>query len=113
MSQFKFEKQKLLAHISNEEIRQLFKSTNCIIAGGAITSIFSGKDINDVDVYFKDYDSLMIVLKNLFNDNDLEDKDYFDVGSHSLIFTNMTKKSVLFTKDGLNIQLIYFKFFKN
>lgn len=113
MSSYPFEKQKLLGHIGNEELRKLFMNTGCIIAGGAITSIFSGKDINDVDVYFKDYNSLMIVLKNLFNNDDLEDADFYDLSSHSLIFTNMTKKSILFMKDGLNVQLIYFKFFKD
>src|SRR5579862_912897 len=113
MNTFNFEKHTLLSHIGNEEILNLFKKTNCIVAGGAITSIFSGKEINDVDVYFKDFESLKIVLQNLFNYNDMDEEHCFDLGSHSLIFTNMTKKSVLFTKNGLNIQLIYFKFFKD
>lgn len=106
-----FEKKKLLSHISNEEIINLFKKTKCFIAGGAITSIFSGKDINDVDVYFRDYESLVVVLKNLFNHDDVEDENFFDLSSFSLIYTNLTKKSILFTKDSLNIQLIYFRFF--
>lgn len=105
-----YEKKKLLAHIGNPELINLLKKANCFIAGGTITSIFSGKEINDIDVYFKDYDSLNLVLRNLFN-TDLEEFETFDLSSFSLIYTNHTKKSILFTKDGLNIQLIYFKFF--
>ena len=111
MNNFVFEKKKLLAHLNNPELVNLLKTSKCFIAGGAITSLFSGKEINDIDVYFKDYDSLILVLKNLFNYSGLEDREYFDLSSFSLIYTNHTKKSILFTKDGLNLQLIYFKFF--
>jgi len=111
MNNFIFEKKKLLNHLNNIELVKLLKKANCFIAGGAVTSLFSGKDINDIDVYFKDYDSLNLVLRNLFGTNDMEESEFFDLSSFSLIYTNHTKKSILFTKDGLNLQLIYFKFF--
>lgn len=113
MNNFLYEKKKLLSHIGNTELLALLKKSNCVIAGGAITSLFSGKPINDIDVYFKDYESLVIVLKNIFGNSDLEDLECFDVASFSMIYTNHTKKSILFTKDGLNLQLIYFKFFND
>ena len=110
MNDFKIEKNKLIKHIGNEEILTLLKQAKCFIAGGALTSIFSGKEINDVDVYFRDYESLCLVLKSLFNEND-EDTDLLDVSGFSLIYTNHTKKSILFTKDDLKVQFIYFRFF--
>src|SRR3972149_1788012 len=36
----------------NLDLLKLFKNTNCYVAGGAITSIFSGNKINDYDIYF-------------------------------------------------------------
>lgn len=108
---YSIEKAKLKKHISNEEIVLLLKTAGCFVAGGAITSLFSGKEINDVDVYFRDFDSLNLVLRALFNideeDTDLEPQNF------SLVYTHHTNKSILFTKDDLNIQLIYFKFFKS
>jgi hypothetical protein len=104
------EKNKLIKHIGNNDIVVLLKQAGCFIAGGTITSLFSDKEINDIDVYFKDYKSLCFVLKNLFNVAET-DEDFIDVESFALIYTHHTSKSILFTKDGLNVQLIYFKFF--
>jgi hypothetical protein len=53
-------------------------------------------------------------LKNLFNQfDDDEDKDFMDIGSFQLVYTNCSKKSILFSKDGLKVQLIYFQFFNS
>lgn len=41
---------------------QLLEKYNCYIAGGAITSLFTGKEINDIDVYFKSKDDLFDFL---------------------------------------------------
>ncbi len=111
MNDLTFEKCQLLDHINNQDVFNLLKKANCFIAGGAITSLFSGKDINDIDVYFRDFNSLNFVLQNLFKVEDSDELDMLNVSSFSLIYTNYTKKSILFTKDGLNVQLIYFKFF--
>src|SRR3954471_19372832 len=104
MSNFTFEKKKLLTHISNPELLELLKQSKCFIAGGAITSLFSGQNINDIDVYFKDYESLVIALKNLFNSHEMEDSENFDISPFNMVYTNVTKKSILFTKDKLNVQ---------
>jgi hypothetical protein len=116
----KHEKKKLLTHIGNETIINMLSTAGCFIAGGAITSIFSNKEINDVDVYFKDLKSLKNVLQVLFRTADIDD-DYdkiFDkvndeLCSHELIYTNHTNKSILFTKGDLKLQFIYFKFFNS
>jgi hypothetical protein len=112
MSNYTHEKTKLFTGIPND-ISLLLEKAKCFIAGGSVTSVFSGKEINDIDVYFRDYKSLIWVLSNLFNiDNDDVD-ELLDISSFSMIYTNHTKKSILFTKDSLNLQLIYFKFFNS
>ncbi len=114
MNNYTAEKNKLLKHIANEEIIQLFKSAKCFIAGGAVTSVFSNKEINDIDVYFRDYESLRAVLKALFNIDDHEEKElYFEGQSFSMVYTNHTKKSISFIKDKMTVQLIYFRFFNS
>ena len=122
MNTYKIEKNTLIKHINNTDLIQLFKDAKCFIAGGAITSIFSGKEINDVDIYFRNYESLLLVLRKLFATDDHEDLTNIfsskilnndDVSPFSLIYTNHTKKSILFTKDDLKVQLIYFKFFNS
>jgi hypothetical protein len=116
----KHEKKKLLAHLGNDAVINLLSTAGCFIAGGAITSIFSNKEINDVDVYFKDLKSLKNVLQVLFKmadaDDDYDkifDKINDDISSHELIYTNHTNKSILFTKGDLKLQFIYFKFFNS
>lgn len=47
-----YETKLLLSHIPHSAV-VVFKNNNVIIAGGAITSIFSGAPINDLDLYFK------------------------------------------------------------
>lgn len=46
---------------------EILKNYNCYIAGGAITSLFTGQDINDVDIYFKDKAELFRLLYEKFS----------------------------------------------
>lgn len=54
---FEFEKKKLKAYLG-ESLYNKFKENNVIIAGGMIGSLFSNKEINDVDVYFRTNEDL-------------------------------------------------------
>jgi hypothetical protein len=110
---YEIEKNKLEKHVNGNDVLALLAKAKCFIAGGAITSIFSNKDINDVDVYFRDFNSLKLVLKSLFCVDDDDGSDYFDISSFSAVYSNHTKKSIMFTKNNLNLQLIYFKFFNS
>lgn len=49
---YQFEKNKLYAYLG-EELVEALKRNEAIIAGGAITSLFNNKEINDVDIYFR------------------------------------------------------------
>lgn len=57
----------LLKKYLYSDILEVFQKNHVYVAGGAITSVFSGTKINDYDVYFKDKESRDAVLE-FFND---------------------------------------------
>lgn len=69
----------------------------CFLAGGAITSIFTGKEINDFDIYFRSAEDLAEALYNDYNDQYIIAK---------------TDKAILFKDNGVKIQFIYFRYFE-
>lgn len=93
-----------------EDIWEVLKEHKAIIAGGAITSIFTNQPINDIDVYFRSEEDLHRVI--------LEAWGYSRcpmLGSHDLTVNSVTKRSVLtMSKDtGQHIQLMSFKYFED
>ena len=60
---YEFEKNKLKAYIGKKQY-ELFKSYRCILAGGAITSLFTNRPINDLDIYFRCKDDVMQFFVN-------------------------------------------------
>ena len=57
-----------------EELTSLFTKRNCVLAGGAITSIFSRNKINDYDIYFHNNEGLYALqadLKSLRSSGDI------------------------------------------
>lgn len=111
---------KLLRNLGNDAV-ELFKSTNAIIAGGAITSIFSGSEINDYDIYFRTKKDIITFIRNAFcnegDENDenevypLSEEDFLDIGMYEFVCVNQTSRSITFTHNGLNIQLIHFDYY--
>lgn len=87
---FTFEKNKLKAYLG-EDLYNSLKRSKAIIAGGMISSLFTNKDINDVDVYFRDYNSLY-----LFADRTLS-------GNHVV---SHTKKATQFIQKYLEKQIL-------
>lgn len=100
-----------------EELVQLMKTSKAILAGGALTSIFSGKEINDYDLYFRNKEDLILFVRNAFLDEDnIEDEDDFvEMAAYSLICTSQTDRSITFSvpNNNLKIQLIHFDYFEN
>lgn len=98
---YEFEEKKLKSLIK-KDILKLFQQEKVIIAGGCITSIFTKHDINDIDVYCRNKQSLLRIL------------DKIKANYNILAFTN---KATLFrTKnkgEDQDIQLIHFKYFDN
>jgi len=95
---FQFEKNKLYNYLG-EDLVEALKKHNAFVAGGAITSLFCNREINDVDVYFRNEDSLI----NFLTDN----------WDSRMWVVSHTKKATLFTYDRTKIQLIHFRYFNN
>lgn len=52
-----FEKNKLYDYLG--DFAEYLEDYNCFVAGGAISSLFTNKEINDIDIYFRN-ESLFI-----------------------------------------------------
>lgn len=85
----------------SESVWELFQDCNVIIAGGAITSTFCNREVNDIDVYVRSEDDFFKFISSVYE------------GNYKLIAANMTNRSILFrdkeTKQ--DVQLIIYKFF--
>lgn len=80
-----------------------------ILAGGAITSIFTGKEINDFDIYFKDAEGLYKFILDIYSKSAESNLSIYE-----LRVVHTTKKSVLCTDASENkIQLICYKTFED
>ena len=77
----------------------VLREYHCIIAGGAITSIFTKKEINDFDIYFKSKNDLFLFLTK-------EMKKRWIISYTSKSFTFKLDNDIL-------IQCIYFDYFKS
>ncbi len=64
---YEFQRKKLY-NILGEELVNIFKETKVIVAGGSINSIFTNREINDIDVYFRDDISLANVIDYIWED---------------------------------------------
>lgn len=91
-----------LKSLVSERTWELLKSYDAIIAGGAITSVFCNRDVNDLDIYLRSEDDFFTFIAELYSSSDF-----------TLIGANMTNRSILFrdkeTKQ--DVQLIVYKFF--
>jgi hypothetical protein len=98
--EYQREVNKLLSLMS-EDTQEILKLCDAYIAGGAITSVFCNREVNDVDVYFKSQEHLYIFLQMVFD------------GTFALVCTNYTNRSVMF-RDKVTqqeVQAIVYKFF--
>jgi hypothetical protein len=93
-----FEKNKLKAYLGKEYYSML-KETKAFVAGGMITSLFTNKEINDVDIYFRDDESAYQLA------------DYFLDGSSIVSSTNKALQYIDHNNNQLLVQLIHYKFY--
>lgn len=109
MYEFETERKALLRGFDEDTI-ELFKTCNAIIAGGAITSIFSSKEINDYDVYFHNIKDMQTFMANAFDETG-EDVELIDYPPYQLVCTSYTTRSIMFRLGEQKVQLIHFRFF--
>lgn len=100
------------------DIYRLLEDTNAIVAGGAITSIFSNKEINDIDVYFRKIEDMVNFIKACYSEvvcvDEEEDLWHEGLAQFALKYSGHTKKSVMFNnQEGTQIQLIHCDFYED
>ena len=86
---FEIEKLKI-KQLLGTDVYDMFKETKCVLAGGAITSLFTNKEINDFDVYFTSKESLSQVFAQAFGVSEDEFLSPYD-----LIVKFATQRSML------------------
>lgn len=74
-----------------------FMPPRAFIAGGALTSAFTGRDIKDVDLYFKDLQAFKAAIEMAYDDG--------------LWCVSATDRAVTFVQGKSIIQLMHFDFF--
>jgi hypothetical protein len=90
----------------------LLQEEKALLAGGAVTSLFCNREINDWDIYCPSKWSVARVMVDAFEDNN-------SLNSYELLVSTVTKKSVMArrghktkTEETL-IQFITFDYFKS
>ncbi len=107
-----------LVGAGTDELWPLLTETKAIIAGGAITSIFTNKEVNDLDIYFRDIEDMVTFIKACYGEEvcvDIHRDKWVDAMSQFAVrYSGHTKKSVMFTdREGTQIQLIHCDFYEN
>ena len=86
-----------------EGLSSLLEDTQSIIAGGAVTSIFTNSEINDIDVYFRSKEMFSAFLAGVLSR---------ELDINYMTITHVSDRSILMTDhNDLKVQLIYYKFF--
>ena len=104
---FYIEKKKLYDYLGRDLVDK-FKKHNVIIAGGAIVSIFTNREINDIDIYFKNRKHLAAFVEDVYNQNIYSHTKKATMMSHTVKDENRNEENKI-----VRIQMIHFKFFKN
>lgn len=97
MSNYIFEKNKLKS-ILGEDLYKSLKKHEMIVAGGAITSVFTGNELNDIDVYSRS------------NESSLNFAEDFLLGNY---IVSHTSKATQVLNGELPVQLIHYRTFNN
>ena len=83
------------------DVFQLFKESGVILAGGALTSLFTNREVNDYDLYFRTKEGFCNVLRDMYDLN----KDS-NTGISTLHVSHYTNRSILVDQYGVNLQFI-------
>lgn len=106
---------KKLKSFMNADLWGLLQDQGCIIAGGAVTSMFTNKEVNDIDVYFPSKEAFTKVMQELidlrYRGNYKYDKEYGLTYIDGMI-TIVTNKAVMLLSEGTKVQFIVHKFYQ-
>lgn len=104
-----------LKSFMNADLWGLLQDQGCIIAGGAVTSMFTNKEVNDVDVYFPSKEAFTKVMQELIDLNYWHNYKYkkeYGLGYVDGMITIVTNKAVMLLSEGNRVQFIVHKFYQ-
>lgn len=87
---YEYEKKKLLSNV-NEELLENLKKGGCFIAGGSVTSVFTNKEIADIDIYVPNKKAAVAICGWAFG---CEDVSYCASESFAGIVVSTTERSI-------------------
>lgn len=97
--------------IVGHDLYNFLAEQGCYIAGGALTSVFTNAEINDVDIYFPSKEAFTQVMRAIYDvDGERDDFSYADA-----IVQHVSNKAVLVKANSGNsdVQFIAHKFYEN
>lgn len=105
---YEWQKSKIKRHLG--DLHDVLARAGCILAGGALTSIFTNTPVNDWDIYFTSKEGVDRVITALYGLNVEEDLASFDFKVNF-----MTEKSILTEEKykGAKVQLIHYRIFED
>jgi len=114
INEYKTERNKLRSML-NEDIWDMLEATGAIIAGGTITSLFTNKEINDLDIYFPSMEAVISATAICFNNQDFiqYESQWAEVNPFTMHCIGSTDKSILFRWAEQDIQFMHFKYFSH
>lgn len=104
---FDFEKKKIKDTIG--DVYGMLQDNKVVLAGGAITSLMTGKEVNDWDLYFTNQQGVGNVLAEVYGCSELD-----DIGRYTLQLCHATDRSFLTqTKSQDKLQFIHYAVHEN
>lgn len=100
---------RLLRELVSEDVLDLLVRYKVFVAGGAVTSVFTNRDVNDLDVYFRSELDMLKAMSEVMLRSDS------DMAAYSLVFTNVSARTIMLkdSKTGQEVQFMTFKYFKS
>lgn len=97
-----------LENMIGKNLVEVFKETGAMVAGGALTSLFSNQPINDIDVYFKTPEDFEETVAAIYGQSSaLEDV----LDDYEVKVNHVSSRAVLCKCDYQDIQLIAHRFY--
>lgn len=90
---------------------ELFKQAGVFVAGGAVTSVFCNREINDIDVYFRDEESMVRTVAAIFSIEEIAGNLFEITDSFEVYFRGTSQRTLMFTWKDRQIQFMTFKYF--
>jgi hypothetical protein len=106
---------KKIKSLIGEDFYNVLKGVKAYVAGGALTSVFTNKEVNDIDVYFPNEEAFVNTLREIYKEEeDLIPDNIVDfLGSFQVKVNHVSSRAVLCTVDGgQHVQLIAHRFYE-